>query len=127
MGGEQSLTSQQRAEYDDMYEDSCLRAAVAISDADIMLFAHGAGMSADSGLPVFNDIAKFEAYLKMKLTYMDICSPEWLHNDPEIFFGFWGKCYNEYMAVTPNTGYFIVKKWKDQFFLLKNQIKMKSG
>jgi len=121
--GTHSLTSEQKEQYKSLYEENCKKAAEVISQADIMLFAHGAGMSADSNLPVFADIAKFEAYAQMKLTYTRICNPGWLRTDPDIFYGFWGKCYNEYKRTTPHNGYTIVKKWRDKFFSEKPENK----
>lgn len=116
MGQVSSLSFQDKEKYRNEYDESCRKAAVAISQADIMLFAHGAGMSADSGLAVFNDIAKFEAYKKRGLTYPDICVPGWLDDESDLFYGFWGKCYNDYMKTAPNNGYFIVKNWREKLF-----------
>jgi len=116
MGSAHSLTLQEQDAYKAGYDEACKRAAVSISTADIMLFAHGAGMSADSGLPVFADIARCAAYERKRLNYMDLSTPDWLTRDPEMFYGFWGKSYNDYMKTPPHKGYFIVKSWKDTFF-----------
>eukprot|EP01125_Pyxidicula_operculata_P016391 TRINITY_DN5628_c0_g1_i1.p1 TRINITY_DN5628_c0_g1~~TRINITY_DN5628_c0_g1_i1.p1 ORF type:complete len:267 (+),score=14.95 TRINITY_DN5628_c0_g1_i1:56-802(+) len=85
--------------------EQCRKAAEAIIKADILLLCAGAGMSADSGLPVYNGIADIEAYRKMGVTYSDLCNPNWLTKDPSIFYGFWGKCYNDYVSSTPHKGY----------------------
>ena len=71
------------------------RAALAIQQADVLLVATGAGWSADSGLAIYRDVADVAAYHERDLTYRDICQPEWLHRDPELFYGFWGGCYND--------------------------------
>ena len=57
--------------------------------ADYVIIAAGAGFSADSGLPVYKDIADVDAYKRMNVTYADLCTPDWLQRDSEIFFGFW--------------------------------------
>jgi len=73
-------------------------------------------MSADSGLAVYNQIADIPAYHQMEVDYMDLCTPEWFDKDPEIFFGFWGKCYNDYMDKTPHSGHNILLKWATTYF-----------
>ena len=92
------------------------RAALAIQQADILLVATGAGWSADSGLAIYRDVADVAAYHERDLTYRDICQPDWLDRDPELFYGFWGGCYNDYRNVTPHEGYRIIQKWADRSF-----------
>lgn len=82
----------------------------------LVLLATGAGFSADSGLAVYKDIADVEAYHKEKLTYMSLCDPRWITDDPEIFYGFWGSCFNSYRDTKPHKGYEIIGKWKSKFF-----------
>ena len=82
-------------------------------DADYVLIAAGAGFSADSGLKVYKDIADIEAYRRLKLTYADLCTPDLLQRDPEMFFGFWGSCFNDYMQTDPHGGYHICKEWRE--------------
>lgn len=65
-------------------------------------------MSADSGLAVYNQIADVPAYHKAKLTYADLCVPDWFYKDKEIFYGFWGKCFNDYRESSPHKGYKIL-------------------
>lgn len=91
-------------------------AAAKIKEADILLLSIGAGFSADSGLAVYKDIADVPAYNKAGLSYVDLCSPDWLSSNPSIFFGFWGKCFNDYRQTKPHDGYQIIKKWRDQYF-----------
>jgi NAD-dependent SIR2 family protein deacetylase len=57
--------------------------------SDVLLLTSGAGLSADSGLPVFADIAKVPAYLEKKLSYTDLCNPKWIEEDPSLFYGFY--------------------------------------
>jgi len=85
-----------------------------------LLFTSGAGMSADSGLPVFKDIANIEVYRKQNLMYIDLARPDWIENDPHVFYGFWGHNYNSYKDTNPNEGYFIIKSWRDKFFANNN-------
>ena len=56
------------------------RAAAALLDADVLLISAGAGMSADSGLAVYKDIASVPAWRKAGLTYADLCDPCWLED-----------------------------------------------
>eukprot|EP00939_MAST-03C_sp_MAST-3C-sp1_P001645 g1645.t1 len=91
-------------------------AARRIRNATYLLVTAGAGFSADSGLPVYKDIADVEAYRKMGLDYSDLCEPSWIDRDPGIFYGFWGHCVDTYRKTAPHEGYRIVKKWRDIFF-----------
>ena len=98
------------------FVDACKHAALKIQEADILMLSIGAGFSADSGLAVYKDIADIPAYHKKDLTYSDICQPKWLRRDPNLFYGFWGKCFNDYRQTPPHEGYQIVQKWKDSKF-----------
>ena len=101
-------------------EDSSLddavfeRGAKAIADADILLVVTGAGFSADSGLAVYNDVAKVEAYQLRLLEYSDISQPKWLDDDPKLFYGFWGQCFNDYRSTKPHEGYDILVQWRKE-------------
>jgi len=112
-----------------------------------VLLATGAGFSADSGLAVvqitlqshpthshiiqYKDIANVPAYQNAGLDYADICVPDWLHHHPQLFYGFWGGCFNgdilfffvlcghfceDYRNATPHRGYDIIRGWRDKFF-----------
>lgn len=94
---------------------SCVEAAQIIAGADIFLLCTGAGFSADSGLAVYADVAKVPAYSKRGLTYRDICAPCWLRDDPGLFWGFWGQCYNDYRQTAPHEGYAIIDRWAGRF------------
>jgi len=83
----------QLAELRETMEESVQRAAGAIAQADVLLLLTGAGWSADSGLSVYKDVADVKAYRDRNLTYSSICEPHWLEDDPELFYGFWGKCF----------------------------------
>ena len=88
----------------------------AIKQADVLLVATGAGWSADSGLAIYRDVADVAAYHERGLTYRDICTPQWLEEDPGLFYGFWGGCYNDYRNVGPHEGYGIVRRWVEEGF-----------
>ena len=95
------------------FDGAHAKAARALLDADYLLVCAGAGFSADSGLPVYKDIADLAAYHKRQLTYADLCTPQWAQREPEIFFGFWGSCYNSYFETAPHEGYRIISRWRD--------------
>ncbi|KAG9395141.1 Sirtuin family [Carpediemonas membranifera] len=94
-------------------ESAIHMAARLIKDADFLLISAGAGFSADSGLPTYDEIANVEAYHRMGITYGDLCDPSWLRRDPEIFYGFWGGCYNAYLDTEPHAGYAIARMFHD--------------
>nr|CCA26480.1 conserved hypothetical protein [Albugo laibachii Nc14] len=102
------------------------KAAEVINGADILLFAAGAGFSADSGLPVYNQVGTEEAYQKLGVDYQDLCDPYWLEEDPELFYGFWGHSINLYRQAEPHYGYQILKKWS-QRLSAKNCLSIKPG
>ena len=106
-------TSAQKEELEREYAALVERAAAAIATADVLLFNTGAGWSADSGLAVYKDIADVPAYHERNVTYSDLCQPSWLTKEPELFFGFWGGCFNDYRNTAPHAGYAIVAGWRD--------------
>lgn len=82
------------AEFEENYEKHCKDAAKAIANSTFFLLATGAGFSADSGLAVYKDVASIPAYQEKQLGYSQICDPKWIKDDPSLFFGFWGACFN---------------------------------
>jgi len=95
---------------------ACEEAARRIAEADVLLLCTGAGFSADSGLAVYADVAEVEAYRVRGLEYHDLCTPKWLRDEPELFWGFWGQCFNDYRGTAPHEGYSIVARWADRRF-----------
>lgn len=93
--------------------------AEAIRDCDYLLIGAGAGFSADSGLAVYKDIADVPAYRALGLTYATLCTPLWLHRNPNIFYGFWGSCFNSYRDTEPHPGYYVIKKILESFAATK--------
>lgn len=106
----------QQQELEETKEEAIRRAAAAIAQSDVLLLLTGAGWSADSGLSVYKDVADVAAYRERDLTYSDICEPRWLEDDKELFYGFWGKCFNDYRDTAEHEGYHIVKGWRDRLF-----------
>ena len=107
-------TEEQTAELLARQPELLARAASAINHADVLLLATGAGWSADSGLAVYKDVADVQAYRDRGLTYRDICHPDYLLDDPELFYGFWGGCFNDYRNTQEHEGYHIVRRWVDR-------------
>jgi len=95
------------------FDRQCQKAATALAEADVLLFVTGAGFSADSGLAVYADVARVPAYQERGLTYMEICMPDWIDEDPSIFYGFWGQCHSDYRTTKPHEGYDILARWKN--------------
>lgn len=95
------------------YKKQCKKAAKALLNADVLVVITGAGFSADSGLAVYADVARVPAYLKLGVTYQDLCQPHWLSRAPSLFYGFWGQCFNDYRDTKPHPGYGIIAKWRD--------------
>jgi len=50
---------------------------------------------------------------KKNLTYPMLCDPALLKKNAELFFGFWGQCFNDYRTTKPHPGYEIIKSWKE--------------
>ena len=91
-------------------------AARHLAEADVLLLCTGAGFSADSGLAVYADVARIPAYASRGLQYHDICQPHWQQHDPELFWGFWGQCFNDYRETAPHDGYAIINSWAEDRF-----------
>ena len=109
-------TSDQLEELQRRFPELTARAACALLQADVLLVCTGAGWSADSGLAVYRDVADVDAYRDRGLTYRDLCQPRFLEEEPAIFYGFWGGCYNDYRNVAPHEGYSIIKSWVEKKF-----------
>ena len=101
---------------------SLQQSAELIKSADILFLHTGAGFSADSGLPIYNEIANHPAIKSRNLTYRDLCNPSLLLSDELLFLGFWGYCFNQYRDISPHRGYQIIKKWKENKFHSNNKI-----
>lgn len=96
--------------------ESTERAAAAVAQADVLLLLTGAGWSADSGLAVYRDVANVDAYRERGIDYAGLCDPSLLDDDPDLFMGFWGRCFNDYRDTAPHEGYSIIRRWRDERF-----------
>lgn len=56
-------------------DEHYMLAAKTIVSADFLLISVGAGMSADSGLAVYAQVANFPAYQNMGHDYRSLCMP----------------------------------------------------
>ena len=92
-------------------ESAIAAAATAIASATHLLIAAGAGFSADSGLPVYADIAAVPEYAARGLTYQELCTTQLLASDPAAAYGFWRSCVEQYRRATPHEGYAILERW----------------
>ena len=86
-------------------------AAHAIAGADFLLIGAGAGMGVDSGLAAYTDVAAVPAWASRGHDYGSLCRPSLMDEDPALFFGFWGHCYNRYVDAEPHEGYAILRRW----------------
>ena len=86
--------------------------AAAVSDATHLLIAAGAGFSADSGLPVYADVASNPTWQALGLGYSDLCETQMLvGGSPEAGYGFWSDCARTYRETLPHNGYAILEAW----------------
>ena len=109
-------TDEQAEELKEKMNQMVEAAAAAIAKADVLLVTTGAGWSADSGLAVYKDVADVPAYHKRELTYHALCNPGVLHEEPALFHGFWGGCFNDYREAALSPGYSLVAGWCDRRF-----------
>jgi NAD-dependent SIR2 family protein deacetylase len=95
--------------------DPIERAARAIREADALIFAAGAGMGVDSGLPDFRgDEGFWKAYppfAALGLGFIDLANPHWFQADPSLAWGFYGHRLNLYRETTPHAGFAILRDW----------------
>ncbi|KAK8809931.1 hypothetical protein WA158_000874 [Blastocystis sp. Blastoise] len=97
-----------------VYQDQITKVAKALRRAQAIYLLSGAGMSANSGLKTYNDIANVPQYTKNKIEYHDLCDSELETTNPKLFWGFWGQCAESYKEAIPHQGYLILKKWRDE-------------
>jgi NAD-dependent SIR2 family protein deacetylase len=97
------------------HDDSFARAARALREADALLVLAGAGMGVDSGLPDFRgDTGFWKAYppfAKLGLRFVDLASPRWFADDPELAWGFYGHRLNLYRETAPHRGFATLLSW----------------
>ena len=88
--------------------DTYLRAAEVISNADSLLIFAGSGMNADSGVPDFkNDLGLWgDSFLFNGMTLAN-----WFIKEPKHAWGFYGFLHQLYKQTKPHAGFSILKKW----------------
>jgi NAD-dependent SIR2 family protein deacetylase len=91
------------------------RAARAISEAEALLVATGAGMGVDSGLPDFRGNEGFwRAYPplgRLGISFVQMANPDWFRKDPELAWGFYGHRLNLYRSTQPHAGFDLLLRW----------------
>jgi NAD-dependent SIR2 family protein deacetylase len=94
------------------------RAREMISTASAFVFAAGAGMGVDSGLPDFRgDEGFWKAYppfAKLGLGFQALANPRWFEEDPHLAWGFYGHRLALYRRTVPHAGFAILKKWSEK-------------
>ena len=92
-----------------------------IQNCDALFIGAGAGMGVDSGLPDFRGKEGFwRAYpplAKMGLGFEEMANPIWFRENPKLAWGFYGHRCKLYLNTKPHIGYYIIKKWTEQFSL----------
>lgn len=96
-------------------EDDLERAAARIRDARAFVFAAGAGMGVDSGLPDFRGDEGFwkayPPYARLGLSFVALANPRWFDDDPAVAWGFYGHRRNLYRSTTPHAGFEVLRRW----------------
>lgn len=110
--------------------DNFTQAAAAIAKADALIFAAGAGMGVDSGLPDFRGNEGFwEAYppfAERGLSFVEVANPHGFDEEPETAWGFYGHRLNLYRRSTPHAGFSILREWakskNDNYFVFTSNV-----
>lgn len=91
------------------------QAAQLIEQADGLVFAAGAGMGVDSGLPDFRGKDGFwQAYpalAQAKIDFHEIASPQSFEISPLLAWGFYGHRLKLYRDTQPHAGFALLKRW----------------
>jgi NAD-dependent SIR2 family protein deacetylase len=97
--------------------DAVGTAAAALDVASALLVTAGAGMGVDSGLPDFRGPEGFwgayPAYRHLGLSFVDLASPRWFHEDPQLAWGFYGHRLELYRRTIPHEGFAVLRRWVD--------------
>mmetsp|Transcript_77832 Transcript_77832/g.150356 ORF Transcript_77832/g.150356 Transcript_77832/m.150356 type:complete len:330 (-) Transcript_77832:235-1224(-) len=88
-------------------------AARVMKNADFLLLASGAGLSADSGLATFATLtAKMGAQLGEGVTYDHAAGSDTMARDPQLFYAFWLSSLQNYCKTEPHAGYNVLREWR---------------
>jgi len=98
-----------------MEKDLLSRAAAAVHRATALVFAAGAGMGVDSGLPDFRGNEGFwrayPPFAKLGLSFVDLANPRWFRADPSLAWGFYGHRLMLYRRTVPHAGFALLSEW----------------
>lgn len=93
-------------------------AAELVAQADAIVFAAGAGMGVDSGLPDFRGSHGFwKAYPALRasgLHFEDVASPQAFATAPRTAWGFYGHRLQLYRATVPHAGFQVLRRWAER-------------
>ena len=93
-------------------------AAELIATADALIFAAGAGIGVDSGLPDFRGNEGFwkayPALAKAQLNFTEVADPRTFVKDMPLAWGFYGHRLNLYRQTVPHEGFGILRKWAER-------------
>ena len=91
------------------------RVAELMAGAEALLITAGAGMSADSGLPVFRGNEGFwRAYPPLAaqlISFERMAQPDWFVDRPRMAWAFYGHRQQLYREALPHPGYAILRQW----------------
>jgi len=107
-----------------MEDTSIQKAAEAIANADFILIGAGAGMSADSGLPVYATLSSHPVYQKLGLTFNQIVTPQMMVKNPALFYAHEISVQNLLCNAPPHEGYSILLSWKKKLMEKENNSKL---
>lgn len=103
---------------DSLVDDSIVRAAELISQADALVIAAGAGMGVDSGLPDFRgDIGFWKAYpalARAGIEFHQMATPRSFLDRPQMAWGFYGHRLALYRKVMPHSGFDLLRAWGER-------------
>ncbi|CAD8079510.1 unnamed protein product [Paramecium sonneborni] len=97
-----------------------------IKECQAFIITAGAGMGVDSGLPDFrgnNGFWKVYRPFENKFGFTDCANPQFMVQNPNLFWGFYGHRLHMYQNTIPHEGFQILKKMclnKDYFVVTSN-------
>jgi NAD-dependent SIR2 family protein deacetylase len=98
-------------------ETGYARAADEVRGAGALVFAAGAGMGVDSGLPDFRGDRGFwkayPPYERLGLSFVDAANPIHFDDDPPFGWGFYGHRTNLYRSTVPHDGFRLLRSWAE--------------
>ena len=93
-------------------EDSIASAATIVREADVILLVNGSGNSVECGVPCGVDTCTGTMYEELCMYRGSDFTPSLAIENPELFYGYWGRIYNLAAEATPHNGIEILKKWQ---------------